>query len=311
MVLQSFFKVNGERMKHKRRAAHILISLFCHLCIMLVVCMSVPAAAFAPPQMKAEEVLAKHLESIGTADARSSVRTRIISGGCKFSFHARSSGMTEGKVVIASEGLKTLLGMAFPSIEYPHERVGFDGKNLTTGYISPGIRTVLGNFLLTYNVIVREGLLGGTLTTAWPLTDVAGRKAKLEYAGTKTINGKETQALRYYPGKGSEVSIKLYFDSATFQHVRTEYERVINAEMGRTPEASSRQSASRYKMTEEFSDFKKEGGLILPHDYKLQLSIIGQSGSAQYEWDVKLGQFDFNQPIAPDSFNLEASKSST
>jgi len=298
-------------MKNTRYNKRKMISLVWPLCIMLAIYACVPAAAFAGEGMKAEEVLARHLESIGAAEARASVRTRVMSGTCKFSFHARSSGMTEGQVVLASEGEKSLLGMAFPSVEYPHERLGFDGKNVTAGYISQGIHTVLGNFFLTYNVIVREGLLGGTLTTAWPLLDMPARKSKLEYAGTKTINGKETHALRYNPSKGSEVSIKLYFDSVTFQHVRTEYERVINAEMGRTPEASSRNTATRYKMVEDFSDFKKEGVLTLPHDYKLQLSVSGQNGSAQYEWVLRFTQFDFNQPIAPNSFNLEASKSTT
>jgi hypothetical protein len=298
-------------MKNNRHHKHMMLSLIWPLCFLLGVYGCVPAAVRAGEGMKPEEVLARHLESIGAAEARASVRTRVVSGTCKFSFHARSSGMTEGQVVLASEGAKSLLGMAFPSLEYPHERLGFDGKNVTTGYISQGIRTVLGNFLMTYNVIVREGLFGGTLTTAWPLLDLSARKSRLEYAGTKTINGRETHALRYNPSKGAEVSIKLYFDSATFRHVRTEYERVINAEMGRTPEASSRNTATRYKMVEDFSDFKKEGVLTLPHDYKLQLSIDGQSGSAQYEWVLRFAQFDFNQAIAPNSFNLEASKSTT
>jgi hypothetical protein len=295
-------------MKNNRRDMRMMISLIWPLSILLAVYAALPVTAFAAEGVKAEEVLAKHLESIGAADARGSVRTRVISGDCKFSFHARSSGQTEGKVVFASEGVKSLLGIAFPSPEYPQERIGFDGKNLTTGYLSPGIRSVLGNFLLTYNVIVREGLFGGTLSTAWPLLDLPARKSKVEYAGTKSINGRETHVLRYNPGKGSEVSVKLYFDSVTFQHVRTEYERVINAVMGRTPEASSSQSASRYKMVEDFSDFKKEGGLTLPHEYKLQLSIIGQTACAQYEWTLRFTQFDFNQPIAPDSFNVEAAR---
>jgi hypothetical protein len=304
-------KFTEDEMKNNRHNQYKMMSLVWLLCIMLAVYACVPAAARAGEGMKAEEVLARHLESIGAAGARASVRTRVISGTSKFSYHARSSGMTEGQVVLASEGAKNLLGMAFPSVEYPHERLGFDGKNVTAGYISQGIHTVLGNFLLTYNVIVREGLLGGTLTTGWPLLDLSAKKSKLEYAGTKTINGKETHALRYNPSKGSDVSVKLYFDSATFQHVRTEYERVINAEMGRTPEASSRNSATRYKMVEDFADFKKESVLTLPHEYKLQLTISGQNGSAQYEWLLKFAQFDFNQPIDPNSFNLEASKSTT
>ena len=273
--------------------------------LVLVISSCLTPTVLADKRIKPEEVVSKHLESLGTAETRASIRSRIINGSCRFSYRARSSGFAEGKVVLASEDVKSLLSMAFPTPEYPHERVGFDGKKLTTGYISPGVRTVLGDFLLAYDVAVREGLFGGSLSAAWPLLDVAARNPKLEYSGTKTINGRETYVLRYNPRKASDVSIKLYFDSATFQHARTEYERVISAQMGQTPETSSQQVATRHKMVEEFSDFRKEGGLVLPHVYKLTVSIVGQT-SAEYEWALDLQKFSFNRPIDANIFNVNS-----
>jgi hypothetical protein len=135
--------------------------------------------------------------------------------------------------------------------------------------------------------------------------DLPGKNPKLDYSGIKKINGKELHQLRYRPRKGSDFDIKLYFDAATFEHVRTEYERVVSSRMGSNPDASSSQLQTRYRMVEEFSDFKAEGNLRLPHSYTLQLTIEGQGTTSQFEWAMALTQFQFNQKIPEDSFNVE------
>jgi hypothetical protein len=58
-------------------------------------------------------------------------------------------------------------------------------------------------------------------------------------------------------------------------------------------------------MVEEFSDFKEEGGLTLPHSYTLQLMIEGQGTTSQFEWAMALTVFQFKQPIPEGSFNVE------
>ncbi|HZI49147.1 MAG TPA: hypothetical protein VFD75_15230, partial [Pyrinomonadaceae bacterium] len=87
--------------------------------------------------------------------------------------------------------------------------------------------------------------------------------------------------------------------------VRTEYERSVIAQMGSNPETSASQSETRYKLTEDFSDFKKEGGLTLPHGYKIQLEILGRNGSFRAFWDVTLSRFEFNQKIDPTTFDVD------
>jgi hypothetical protein len=256
-------------------------------------------------KMKPEELVAKHLEAIGAAEARSPAISRVLIGNSKFSYRTRSRGSAEGNAVIASQDGKFLIGMAFPTDVYPHERIGFDGESITTGFINPNERTTLGNFLLTQNVGVKEGLMGGVLSTGWPLLDLPGKNPKLDYSGIKKVNGKELHQLRYRPRKGSDFDIKLYFDAATFEHVRTEYERVVSSRMGSNPDASSSQLQTRYRMVEEFSDFKAEGNLRLPHSYTLQLTIEGQGTTSQFEWAMALTQFQFNQKIPEDSFNVE------
>jgi hypothetical protein len=266
------------------------------------------SVASADEKMRAEEVVAKHLDSIGTAEARRAVNNRVVVGTTTFSYRAKGVGRTTGRVVLASEGVKSLIGMEFPEQDYPHERLGFDGRKFSAAYIRPGVRTILGEFLYTRSDMFSEGLAGGTLNQAWPLHNLEARGAKLEYAGKGKTGGKEVHTLRYNPKGGSDFQIKLSFDAATFQHLRTEYEQVVSAGIGRTDRDSASQRGSSYKIVEEFSDFKKEGGLMLPHSYKLRFTADDVGGVRQMDWAFELAQYAFNAPLPADSFNVEAFK---
>lgn len=286
------------------------------LILMLTVCataLGLPApraalVASAEERLKPEELVSRHLDSIAAEVSRRAVTNRVIVGTCKFSFRARGVGQTEGRVVLASEGIKSLIGMEFPEADYPHERLGFDGRKFSAAYIRPGVRTILGEFLYMHSDLFREGLIGGTLNQAWPLLNLEARNAKLEYAGKGKVNGKEAYTLRYTPKNGSDFQIKLYFDGETFQHLRTEYDQVLSAGIGRTDKDSASQRGSSYKIIEEFSDHRKEGGLTLPHGYKLRFTANDQNGVRQFEWTFDLSQYAFNAQIPAGSFDVESYK---
>ena len=269
------------------------------------VCLFFSTSAFAQ-KMKAEDVLAKHLESIGTADIRVSIKTQIVVGDALVKFISPRNTDVQGRIVLASAAEKNFLGMSLNAIEYPQEKFSFDGKNAKVGFIKDGFRSKLGNFVVANDLLLEESLLGGTLSTSWALLDVAAKKPKLSFDGTKKIDGKEVYVLGYSPKGGGDVDIKLYFDKETFRHVRTEYKRTSSAAIGLRPEQSSRFSESRLKITEDFSDFKAEKGLTLPHNYRLFYSTIGQNGTTEIEWNFNLTEFSFNQNLAPNTFVIEA-----
>jgi len=260
-------------------------------------------------KITAEQVIAKHLEAIGKAGSRSSDHSRVAVGTVRAIFKARnSSGAIDGRAVLGSVNNKVLVGMAFNASNYPGEKVGFDGKKVTIAYQSPGVRSTLGNFLKTNNAIVKEGLMGGTLSAAWPLLNLTSRGAKVSYAGTDKIDNRAVHKLRYEPDNGANVQVTLYFDAETFQHVRTQYEYVISSRLAAGGvDNQARQRETRYKMVEDFSDYKKESDLNLPHSYSLRLEITTTDGSSSDKWEVKLEQFAFNQPIDENSFNVEGS----
>jgi hypothetical protein len=290
---------------HLRQRA---LTLFCALVVTPLLINTMISTAFAQDKMKAEDVLAKHLESIGPAAARSSVQNRVIVGTTHHVAKGRTgTGTIDGRAVLASESNKVLFGMGFDNPDYVGEKFGFNGKKFTVGYLKPGIRSTLGSFILIHDTVFKEGLMGGVLSSAWPLLNLAEHKAKLDFAGTEKIGDKSVYKLRYLPNKGSDLQISLYFDTKTFQHVRTQYDRVAGARFGAGGiDAQTGQRESRFKMTEDFSDFKEEGKLNLPHTYKLALEIQNRNGTTIHTWDTSLSQFAFNQTIEEASFNVEA-----
>jgi hypothetical protein len=208
--------------------------------------------------------------------------------------------------VLASDGLKSLMGMSFPSPVYPREELGFNGNSFVAGFVTPGVRSVLGNFLMTHDLIFKQGLMGGALSTSWPLLDLASRGAQLDYVGTRKLNDQTLHELRYFPRGGSDLKIRLFFEQETFRHVRTEYERVIPAPTGPRTYGNVQERETRYHMVEEFSLIKKESDLTLPHVYKITLTVDAQNGTFLAEWVIKLTQFEFNQRIDPNSFSIRA-----
>jgi hypothetical protein len=255
-------------------------------------------------KITAADLIAKHLESIGSAAGRASVKTRIIAGSAQVIFRTEPSGQAVGRAVLASEGAKTLLGMSFPSPVYPREQFGFNGNSFIAAFVTPGTRSVLGSFLMTNDVIFKQGLIGGVLSAAWPLSDFESRNARAEYLGVRKIDDRMFHALRFIPSRGSDLKITLFFEQDSFRHVRTEYERVIPAPMDTRSYTNVQTRESRYKMIEDFSLFKPEGELKLPHVYTIKLSVDTQGGTFLAEWTIKLTQFSFNEKIDPNSFSI-------
>ena len=262
----------------------------------------------ADDKLKAEDVIAKHLAAIGPQAARDALKSLIAAGSTRAVFKARNNaGAIDGLLAVGSEGNKVLMAMTFPSPEYVGERFGYDGKKFTVGYLKPGVRSTLGSFILIHDEVFKEGLIGGVLSSAWSLLNLADRKAKLDFAGTDKIDNQPVYKLKYMPKGGSDLDITLFFDATTFRHVRTQYSRVTGSKLSAGGiDAQASQRASRYKMTEDFSDFKTESDLTLPHSYKLLLELETTTGNSAHRWEMTLNQFSFNEDIPDTNFNVEA-----
>jgi len=254
-------------------------------------------------KLTAEDVIARHLESLGSAEARASVKSRVMQGTVLATVRIGGGGELKGGAVMASQGPMSLIGLIFGTQDYGNEKMAFDGNKLTLGELRPGTRTRFGGFVLTHDILFKEGLIGGTLSSAWPLLDLANHNPKLRYAGTRKVEGKQTHVIEYEPRSGGNLDIKLFFDAETFQHVRTEYQQEFHAPTVSRPEIAAAQQGTRLKFTEDFSDYRKEGGLTLPHTYKMQLTFESERNPLLQDWVVSLNQFLFNKQLDVKQFD--------
>ncbi|HEY0386629.1 MAG TPA: hypothetical protein VGC64_11485, partial [Pyrinomonadaceae bacterium] len=128
------------------------------LCLLSIALLHVALARpnRAPDKMKPEEVVAKHLDSIGTAEARAKIKSRIIQGTALATFRVGGGGQSQGGAVLASQGEKSLISIVYNNTVYPYERMGFDGKTLTLSEVRPGVRSTLGKFLQAHEMLFRE-----------------------------------------------------------------------------------------------------------------------------------------------------------
>ena len=247
-------------------------------------------------KLKPEELIAKHLESIGSADKRSAVKSRTTAGNTQVVFRVGGSGILNGKGNLLSEPNSVRLGLAYNAVEYPGEQIAFDGNKVSVGQVSPGVRSPLSNFLLENDVLLREGLLFGSLSSSWTLLDVAGKQPKLTSNGIKKIDGRQLYELKYEPRRrGNIQQLWLYFDPETFRHVRSEYK--MERSTTRVNRITDSAELARYTIVEQFEDFKQVDGLTLPYSYKLDFSIDAPDGGILTGWSYLVEKISHNDPL--------------
>jgi hypothetical protein len=277
---------------------------------------------------KAQEIIGKNLDSIGTAQARAANKSQLAQGTSKFKVMVGGGGELSGSAGIVSEARKATLVLKFPDNQYHGEQMVTDGDKFSiANTTSSHHRSILGEFIWSQSMILREGLLGGELSTAWVLENLDSDKPQLSYGGLKKFDGKQVHDIRYRSKKDNDLDIHIYFDADTFQHVATVYKITlpaglagaspsINDQVGLTnsvnnpsggvsdPTASARQQETRYTMEERFSDFKTADGMTLPSHYDLQFTQELQDGKTTlYDWNATFDQISHN--VNPDPRNFQ------
>ncbi len=278
-----------------------------------LVFLALASISVASQKLTTEELVAKHLDSIAEIDKRTGLKNLVARGNVSFTALRQAGTGGDGQIVMASDAERSLIGMAFRIPNYPGETIVYDGKKLKVAFASGNARSYLGDYLFRFDDIVKEGLLGGTLARSWTLANLDLKKPKLKYDGTKSVEGREAVVLDYTPRRGSDLNIKLYFDSKTFQHIRTEYRATIAVQQGQrvggsgsgadAADRSSQQREVRQTLTEDFSNFKKVNDINLPHSHKMYLRLEDIRGVREYEFKSEYFEFFFNQDLDPNSFN--------
>jgi hypothetical protein len=258
------------------------------------------SGAFAQ-DMKADEIVAKHLESIGPKAKREEVKTRIARGLSTFRSKLPDNS-TAGAAILVTDTNNFFFLSSFKSKDYPFEKIGLFSGKVSIPLIDAGNRSPLGAFINDNKRVIEEGIFGGTLSNLWGMESPKG---KISAAGKRKVNGKEAFVVDYFPkGGGSNFTVKLYFDMQTFQHVRTDYRIVIEPRSDKIG-VMGVQSGVKITLMEEFGDYKDEAGLMLPHTYRVQYLTDSNSGTFEYNWGFNVTEYFFNQKLEPDFFTFE------
>jgi hypothetical protein len=256
--------------------------------------LAIALPAFAKDsKLTVDELVSKHLDSIGKPEARAAASSRVSQGKVAFAEIIQHSLHMDGSATLISQGRKHRCQFQFGTPHYPGEQFVFDGKNGMIAMVDQTSRSRLGNFLFMQDEILREGLWGGTLSTAWPLLTPKEISAELKYGGIKKIDGRPLQELTYVPKKRSqngEQKIRLYFDPETFRHVLTEYE----VTMLHNSDALSDPNQTTVVVEERFSDFREIDGLMLPGRWDIRYRTEPQNATQEYQWDVTLSSITHN-----------------
>ncbi len=257
------------------------------------------AADFTP-----EDVLAKHLQAIGTPAARSSIKTRVVQSGATYRVLQGGSGAIDGKSIYASEAQKTNFLLKINAGGFRGENFICDGDKISVaGTYSDKTRSEFGTFAFNQDVLLREDLLGGVWSVNWPLLNLEARKAKLHAEGTKKVDGKELLVLRYQPKKSTNLDIFLYFDPQTYQHVMSVYKLQPEISVIGGETAQARKQTRRYQLEERFSDFHEVDGIMLPNHYDLRYTIEMEIGfTKSIEWEIRAVNIANNLSIDQRSF---------
>src|SRR5512145_1032592 len=107
-------------------------------------------------KLKPEELIARHLDSIGTAEARSKASTLVASGETKFIARLGGSANVDGQAMMVSSCAKLRFGIKLPLNEYPGEDIAFDGAKAAAGLLPQGRRSQLSAFLSSQNLPLNE-----------------------------------------------------------------------------------------------------------------------------------------------------------
>jgi len=252
-----------------------------------------------PEKITVEELVAKHLASIGTPEAIAAAKSRVMAGVGVFTTKS-SPGRIGGPAQLASSGDKFLLAIVLNSNDYPYEKFAYDGKDLTTGVRPGGGLSALGDFLRSNKVIFKRGLLGGVLSQQWaPLN--AQKDVKLTFGGSTKMGDKSLYKVKASGAGLGDMTVSLYFEPDTFRHVRTEYFYRTGQLSTLSPDRTGGPAPSTYTLTEDFSNFTKVDDLILPMNYVLEYTTdVGRPMT----WTVNFSQVFNNQPLEATVFRV-------
>src|SRR5882724_9053962 len=147
----------GQRMKLDRRMSKSMKCIISILALVVLRMAIVPVLHAA--EMKPEEIVARHLDSIGTAEVRAGAKSRIVQGTSHYKIRVGAGGELQGTSALVSEGRKSVLMIKLVNQDYRGEQFVTDGEKVSVAATTSSHKwSDLGEFVRTQDQVVREGL---------------------------------------------------------------------------------------------------------------------------------------------------------
>ena len=256
-----------------------------------------PTLQPATEKLSLDDLVAKHVESVGTAEDRAAAKSRVALGTVAFLERISGTVHLDGRAAMLSSGPMFKASFDFTNPQYKGEQFVFDGEKVQIAMIDQQSRSALGNFLVNETEIVHEGLFGGVLRTGWPLQDLKSSAGKWKFDGEKKIERRELYELTYLPKQRSsagELLIHVYFEPTTYRHVMTVYRLEKTVDEGGEAQASIAGTQTT-TVEERFDDFRPVDGLTLPFSWDIRLRVEPSSKAQEFEWKVSLASIAHNK----------------
>ena len=233
--------------------------------------------------------LQRHLDSIGSPESLADVRFRIAEGICKGTGDVLKQ-QGDGSVSIygnaefsaGPDSLRFTIQCDSPRYS---DGFFFDRERVRVAVFGRQEQGWIGEFLADCSEYVKGGLIGGVLSTIWPLLEPTAAQQMLKSKGQEELDGRKFLAFDYFQGEAE--SVVLYFDPETYRHVATK----CTAEI----------VGSYWTLMEEFSDIRTFDGLNLPTRWTLTLHAPRET----IVWSVRLEKITHTEgptlkrPVAP------------
>lgn len=254
-----------------------------------------------------DDVVTRHLNSIGTSEVRAGIKSRVVQGTLKFRVLVGGAGEVTGSWGRVSSDRMSNFVMRFGGGDWRGEQFTYDGSK--TGFAaatSSHQRSAFCQFISSQDFIIKEGLLGGELSTGWALQNLDANHGRIQVLGPKKVDGKELLGVQYFSKSAGDLQVKIYFDPETYHHVLTVYSMELAPNMGGSVIASPSQREIRYTLEERFSNFQNVDGITLPTNYDLQWTQELQNGTTRvYDWNMTADQVRQNLPLDPANFRVK------
>lgn len=273
----------------------------------------------------AEEIIQRHIESLGNIKERERNRNRMAVGSSLFEIHGIGQRSVNGNAVFASDSKNLALVSTFEMQDYRMERIGLFDNKIEIPFVDAGRRSPLGSFLMSYDKLLSSRILGGAIFSTWLFGELGEIPGRLHNTGKKKLNGRDVWVIEYSPKSGLPPGayIKLYFDAENYHHVRTVYAQketepgFYNTGGGREAAASgggirewtNEMASNSHTLTEDFDQIDPIGGLALPFKYNITLSIDSYKGTAEFTWKFVIREYKFVKDFPKGTFTFKSRSS--